>query len=110
MPLTQPGAASTTPTRRPSRLRLVTLKRAPEFNELHHGGKLIWVYCAVNRDIDAQILWNMSVREKNPTRSTALVMGYSALRDDASRCIREARDAGQLLFCWAGTTLLEVPA
>jgi len=37
--------------------------------------------------------------------SDALWDGQWALMQDAERCACEARERGQLLFCWAGTTV-----
>lgn len=113
MPLTQPGAASTTHATRPRRPvhpRKPAIKLAPDFDREHHSGKLLWVYCVISSSINADTLFSLGEKQRNRAHSRAIFDGYSKLREDVRESVKKARDEGLLLFCWQGTTVLEVPA
>lgn len=115
MPLTQPGAASTTHAqrqRRTVRPRRPALKQAPVYDDKRHGGKLLWVFCAIECAINADILWELATRQSRlpKAHTSAMLAGFTQLNQESRECVRRVREAGQLLLCWEGTTVLEVPA
>lgn len=115
MSAVQPGAASTTHAQRPRRTarpRRPAIKPAPQYDEQHHGSKLFWVFCAIESAINAEILWQMatSPSTRRKAQSTAMLAGYSQLCRAERECVKYAHEAGQLLICWQGTKVLEVPA
>lgn len=80
--------------------------------------RLIFVLCLLEAQQNAQTLLIERAKQQKPTKShpqgryespllDALWAGYNALRLEADRCAKEARQRGQLLYCFEGTTVLE---
>lgn len=93
---TQPGASSTT-------------AALPTYSAEHHA-RLVWVYSALANVLNAETLIELDGSLSIQGYRTALIGGISALQENAREHFRQARNDGQLLFCWHGTRSLEVPA
>ena len=102
MPNAMPGAAITTP--QSGHTPALPLYSAP------HHAHMVWVYSALANVLNAERLIELDCNLSSKGYRTALIGGIAALEQNAREYFREARNDGQLLFCWHGTTSLEVPA
>ena len=74
----------------------------------------IWVFSFLQSAISAEVVEAQYIAASRKTGfsghsavANALWNAYVALRDDAAQYIKHARDDGELLFAFAGTTVLE---
>lgn len=69
----------------------------------------IFVRVFLGRCKTAETLLRLREKRKNPYTDDAEAMLDAAivLKSDAERCVNEALKRGQLLFCVAGTTVLQ---
>jgi hypothetical protein len=72
------------------------------------GNSLIYVHIALQAAQDAEVLLQLRHKRKDNTpASQALWNGYWQLRQEVLRCVSIARDRGQILFAFSGTTVLQ---
>lgn len=81
----------------------------PSYSSEHHS-QLIWVYCALSSVVNADILLDLSERTSNRAHRGALLDGSDKLYCDSRKSFEQACKEGQLMFCWHGTSVLEVTA
>lgn len=80
----------------------------------HKLGPLIWVLSHNEAKREAELLKAEAFRllhlKRNPARTAlidALLSGMGALLKDADKAAHRAHDSGLMLYCWAGTKVLE---